>query len=60
MLNFFIGDDWLVAAGVVAALALTALLATVSPAWYPMPVAMLALVWMSVSRGTRGRDAEPY
>jgi uncharacterized membrane protein len=49
-IGFFIGDDWLVAAGVVAALALTALLATVSSAWYPMPVAMLALLWSSVAR----------
>jgi uncharacterized membrane protein len=51
-LSFFVGDDWLVAAGVGAALALTALLATVSPAWYPMPVAMLALLWSSVARRT--------
>jgi uncharacterized membrane protein len=50
---FFIGDDWLVAVGVVAALALTALLATVSPAWYPMPAAMLALLWSSVARRVR-------
>jgi uncharacterized membrane protein len=52
-LSFFIGDDWLVAAGVVAALALTALLATVSSAWYPMPVAMLALLWLTVARRAR-------
>jgi uncharacterized membrane protein len=52
-LSFFVGDDWLVAAGVLAALALTALLATVSPAWYPMPLAMLALLWFSVARRAR-------
>jgi uncharacterized membrane protein len=52
-IGFFIGDDLLVAAGVVTALALTALLASVSPAWYPMPIAMLALLWSSVARRVR-------
>ncbi|HEY2595756.1 MAG TPA: hypothetical protein VGK33_17830 [Chloroflexota bacterium] len=52
-LSFFVGDDWLVAIGVAAALALTALLATASSAWYPMPVAMLALLWLSVARRTQ-------
>jgi uncharacterized membrane protein len=51
--SLFVGDDWLVAAGVLAALALTALLSTVSPAWYPMPLAMLALLWFSVVRRAR-------
>ncbi|MEA2225726.1 MAG: hypothetical protein QOE67_1008 [Solirubrobacteraceae bacterium] len=52
-LSFFVGDDWLVAGGVAVALALTALLATLSPAWYPMPVAMIALMWFSVVRRTQ-------
>ena len=52
-IGFFIGDDWLVAAGVIAALALTALLSNVSPAWYPMPVTMLALLWLTVARRAR-------
>jgi uncharacterized membrane protein len=52
-LSFFVGDDWLVAIGVAGALALTALLATASSAWYPMPVAMLALLWLSVARRTQ-------
>ena len=51
--GMFIGDDWLVAGGVVAALASTALLATVSAAWYPMPVTTLALLWMTVARRVR-------
>jgi uncharacterized membrane protein len=51
-LSFFVGDDLLVAAGAIAALALTALLATGSSAWYAMPVAMLALLWLSVVRRT--------
>jgi uncharacterized membrane protein len=55
VLNMLIGDDWLIAAGVLAALAMTALLASVSSGWYAMPAAMLALVWASVARRTRAK-----
>ncbi len=37
--DFIVGDDWTIAAGVVVALALTALLArTTIPAWWLLPV----------------------
>ncbi len=52
--EFIIGDDWLVAAGIVVALGLTALLAhrDVS-AWWLMPIAVVALLTASVWRATR-------
>jgi hypothetical protein len=54
--DFIIGDDWLVAAGVVIGLALTyALSRTVIPAWWLMPVLLVLLVPLSVRRATRKR-----
>jgi hypothetical protein len=52
--EFIVGDDWLVAAGVVAALAITWLLAhnDVS-AWWVMPVAVVVLLVTSLWRATR-------
>ena len=49
--DFVVGDDWLVAAGVVVALGLTALLAhrEVS-AWWVMPVAVVVLLVVSLRR----------
>jgi hypothetical protein len=42
---FIIGDDWRVAAGVVAAIAVTAVLAHAHlAAWWFLPVAVLALL----------------
>jgi hypothetical protein len=58
--DFIVGDDWLVAAGLVVALGLTALVAhdDVS-AWWLMPVAVVTLlatsVWHAVRRN-RGHD----
>jgi len=52
--EFIVGDDWLVAAGVIVAIALTALLATTSiPAWWVMPVAVVALLLGSLRRALR-------
>jgi hypothetical protein len=52
--DFIVGDDWRVAAGVVAGLAVTAILAAVRvPAWWFMPLAVLALLAMSLRRGVR-------
>jgi hypothetical protein len=49
--DFIIGDDWTVAAGVVIALALTALLAHNSvAAWWLMPVAVVAMLGLSLWR----------
>ena len=52
--EFIVGDDWVVAAGVIVAIGLTALLATTSiPAWWVMPVAVVALLLGSLRRALR-------
>ena len=49
--DFVVGDDWRVAVGVALALGLTALLATTStPAWLVLPLAVAAVLWMSLAR----------
>ncbi len=51
--DFIVGDDWRTAVGVVLALGITAAIATTSvAAWWVMPVAVLALLAVSV-RGAR-------
>jgi hypothetical protein len=52
--DFVVGDDWLVAAGLVVALGLTALVAhdDVS-AWWLLPVAVVGLLVLSLRRGAR-------
>jgi hypothetical protein len=52
--DFIVGDDWRVAAGVVTAIALTALLAgTDVPAWWLIPVAVVVLLFASLRRATQ-------
>ena len=52
--GFILGDDWLIAAGVAAAIGITALLADGGvAAWWVMPLAVIALLAGSVRRGTR-------
>ena len=52
--DFLVGDDWRVAAGVVLAIGLTALLATTeAPAWWLLPLAVAAVLWISVRRDAR-------
>lgn len=47
--EFLIGEDWRIALGVVAAIALTALLAAAGAgAWWVLPVAVLALLRLSI------------
>ena len=54
--DFIIGDDWLVAAGVVIALALTyALSRTTVPAWWLLPLALAVLLPVSLSREAHKR-----
>jgi hypothetical protein len=49
--DFVVGDDWRVAVGIAIALGLTALLATTSaPAWLVLPLAVAAVLWLSVRR----------
>ena len=55
--DFVIGDDWLVAAGVVIALAVTYALAHVGrvSAWWLVPVVVVVLLPLSLWRATRKR-----
>jgi hypothetical protein len=49
--DFVVGDDWRVAVGIALALGLTAVLATTSaPAWLVLPLAVAAVLWMSLRR----------
>lgn len=52
-LEFVVGDDWVSAVGVVAALGLTAAIAGIAPAWWVMPLAVPALLAFSVWRVAR-------
>ena len=52
--DFVVGDDWLVAAGIGAALGLTKLLtADDVNAWWLLPLAVLVLLAASLRRATR-------
>ena len=52
--DFIVGDDWVIAAGVIAALAATAALARTSfPAWCALPIAVTGLLAASLHRATR-------
>jgi hypothetical protein len=51
--DFIVGDDWRIAAGVVIALGATAAVAqTRLPAWWLVPVAVAALLCLSLWRAT--------
>jgi hypothetical protein len=55
--DFFVGDDWIVAVGVVLALAATYLLTLAGVnAWWVTPVTVLILVADSARRNTRPRE----
>lgn len=52
--DFVVGDDWLIAAGVVIGLALTYLLArTAVPAWWLLPLCLALLLPLSLWRARR-------
>ncbi|MDX6245905.1 MAG: hypothetical protein QOE76_3628 [Frankiales bacterium] len=52
--DFIVGDDWRIAAGVILAFAVTAAVATTSvPAWWLLPLAVVALLGESLWRATR-------
>jgi hypothetical protein len=54
--DFVIGDDWRVAVGVVAALAITyAVSTTTVPAWWLVPAAVVVLLPMSLWQAVRKR-----
>jgi hypothetical protein len=49
--DFVVGDDWRIAAGVVAALGVSAaLVATGVPAWWLLPLAVALLLYVSLRR----------
>lgn len=52
--DFVVGDDWVVAAGVVVAFALTAALADAGhAAWWTVPTAVVVLLPLSLWRAMR-------
>lgn len=51
--EFVVGDDWVTALGVVAALGLTALVSEGGSAWFVMPLAVALLLAVSIWRATR-------
>ena len=51
--EFVVGDDWRIAAGVVVALAASAALASSDvPAWWLLPAAVAAVLYLSLRRET--------
>ena len=49
--DFVVGDDWRVAAGIALALGVTAVLATTwASAWIVLPLAVAAVLWLSLRR----------
>jgi hypothetical protein len=52
--EFVVGDDWRAAVGVVFSLGLTAIVATTDVgAWWIMPLAVLAILALSLRRAVR-------
>ena len=52
--DFVIGDDWLVAVLVAAAIGATAFLAAAGvAAWWLLPLAVLLILWLSLRRAIR-------
>jgi hypothetical protein len=52
--DFIVGDDWTVAVGIVVALVATAVLVHEgSAAWWLMPIAVVALLVLSLVRAVR-------
>jgi hypothetical protein len=51
--EFVVGDDWRVAAGIVTAIALTAIVAGAGvAAWWVMPLAVVVTLFASLRRAT--------
>jgi hypothetical protein len=54
--DFIVGDDWRIGAGIVVALAATAGLAAAGvPAWWLLPLAVVALLGLSLRSAARPR-----
>jgi uncharacterized membrane protein HdeD (DUF308 family) len=53
--DFVVGDDWVVALGVISAIVATALVATSTvAAWWVLPLGVVALLADSLRRAARG------
>ena len=57
--DFLIGDDWIAAALAMAALGLTAALAEAHNPWWLLPVAIAAVLTLSVRRAARSARPGP-
>jgi hypothetical protein len=57
--DFLVGDDWLAALGAVAALGLTAALTGAHNPWWLLPVAIAAVLTLSVRRAARAAQTGP-
>ena len=57
--DFLVGDDWLAALGAVAALGLTAALTGARNPWWLLPVAIAAVLTVSVRRAARAARPGP-
>jgi hypothetical protein len=57
--EFIAGDDWQTAVGVVIALALTGLVSDDAAAWVVVPIAVAALLALSIRREARKRGSTP-
>ncbi len=56
--DFVVGDDWLTAVGVIAALGVTALVAGAhAVAWWITPVVVLALLTLGVRRAAGAKQS---
>jgi hypothetical protein len=52
--DFVVGDDWRAAAGIAVAIGITAALAADHiAAWWFMPLAVAAVLWLSLRRAAR-------
>ena len=57
--DFLVGDDWIAAALAMAALGLTAALAEAHNPWWLLPVAIAAVLTLSVRRAARSARPGP-
>jgi hypothetical protein len=54
--EFIVGDDWRVAAGIAAAIGLTALLEPDVTAWWLIPVGVVVVLYASLARAAAATD----
>ncbi|HVA31359.1 MAG TPA: hypothetical protein VMU58_08810 [Gaiellaceae bacterium] len=58
--DFVVGDDWRAAAGIALAIGITAAIAAEGiAAWWFMPVAVAAVLWLSLRRAADNEYTRP-